>query len=65
MALGDSNTVTIGQEVYVSGFPSKQDFTFRGVVGGGVWVGVFGFSPPGELLEVGVGTFPPVKTCRV
>ncbi|WP_102947629.1 GUN4 domain-containing protein, partial [Cylindrospermopsis raciborskii] len=29
VALGDSNTVTIGQEVYVSGFPSKQDFTFR------------------------------------
>ncbi|WP_435184401.1 GUN4 domain-containing protein [Cylindrospermopsis raciborskii G7] len=29
VALGDSNTVTIGQEVYISGFPSKQDFTFR------------------------------------
>ncbi|QNP31407.1 GUN4 domain-containing protein [Cylindrospermopsis curvispora] len=29
VALGDSNTVTIGQVVYISGFPSKQDFTFR------------------------------------
>ncbi|WP_143336270.1 GUN4 domain-containing protein [Cylindrospermopsis raciborskii] len=29
VALGDSNTLSIGQEIYVSGFPSKQDFTFR------------------------------------
>lgn len=29
VALGDSSTVTIGQQIHVSGFPSKQDLTFR------------------------------------